>query len=99
MTEPLEFYDGDDDNAHTKFQQWRHQHYQDGYFLNYKGLSNTMLHRVPCWHLRDPWDRNEELGSLTRRRKVCSTNRRDLEQWAKKRGVRTLGQCQDCSLS
>ena len=65
MTKPPEFYDGDDNNAHVEFQQWRQRH-QDGYFLNYKGPSNTMLHRVLCpRHLRDPWDLSEEWGHLT----------------------------------
>ncbi len=96
MTKPTEYYDRDNDNAHAEFQQWRHQNYEGGYFLNYKGPSNTMLHRVPCWHLRDPWDRNEELGSLTRHRKICSTDRRRLGQWAGTKGVENLKQCQDC---
>ena len=70
MKEPPEFYDGDDNNAHVQFQQLRQRH-QDGYFLNYKGPSNTKPHRVLCWHLRDPvdLDRNEDQSSLTRHKK------------------------------
>jgi len=97
MTKPPEFYDKDDDKAHLKFQQWRQQNYQDGYFLNYRGPSNTILHRVLCpQHLRDPWDLSEEWGKLTRHRKVCSTDRKELMQWARKKGVENLRQCQDC---
>ncbi len=97
MTEPPEFYDGDDNNTHIKFQQWRQRH-QDGYFLNYKGPSNTMLHHVLCWHLRDPadLDRGEDWSSLTRRKKVCSTDLGELKKWARKKGIKNLKQCQDC---
>jgi hypothetical protein len=97
MTKPPKFYDGDNDNAHTEFQEWRQQH-QEGYFLNYKGPSNTMLHHVLCWHLRDPadLDRSEDRSSLTRHRKICSTDRRELRQWAEEKGVENLKQCQHC---
>jgi len=97
MAELREFYDGDDDNAHIEFQKWRQQH-QDGYFLNYKGPSNTLMHRVLCWHLRDPadLDRSEDPSSLTRLKKVCSADRDTLRQWARGKSVKNLKQCQDC---
>jgi hypothetical protein len=98
VTKPPEFHDRDDNDAHAKFQQWRRQHFEDGYFLNYKGPNNTMLHRSLCWHHGDAnWKRNEEWGSLTAYKKVCSTDRGELEQWARNNGVQMLKQCQHCT--
>lgn len=89
------FYDGYSENAHAEFQQWRQQH-QDGYFLNYRSLNDTMLHRSPCWHHGDDQARSEEDGSLTAKMKLCSTNREDLERWADKNGIENLKRCQHC---
>lgn len=98
MTELLEFYDRDDDNAHADFQRWRRQNYGNGLFLNYKGPSNTMLHRNSCPHLGDAdWDRAEQgFGSLTSTKKICSTDRPELEQWAVEHCVVGVKRCQDC---
>ena len=97
MAERREFYDREDDNAHIEFQRWR-QRNPEGYFLNYKGPSNTLMHRVHCWHLRDPadLDRTEDASSLTRLKKVCSTDRDTLRQWAREKGIKNLRQCQHC---
>jgi hypothetical protein len=93
MAERREFHDVDDGNAHIEFQKWRQQH-PDGYFINYRGPSNTIMHRVLCpQHLRDPWDLSEEWGNLTRHKKVCSTNRDTLRQWARDKGIKNLRQC------
>lgn len=74
------FFDRDDEDAHAKFQRWRARHWGDGYFLNYRRPGNVRLHRSPCPHLGDPdWLRPEQgFGSLTRRKKVCSTDQREL---------------------
>ena len=100
MAKQLEkFSDRDSENAHAEFQKWRQQHFEDGYFLNYKGPSNTTLHRSTCWrHFGDTdWDRYREgWGSLTRSMKICSTDRRELMQWARENRVDDPKQCQHC---
>ncbi len=92
------FFDRDDVDAHARFQQWRASHWGDGYFLNYRHPGNVMLHRSPCPHLGDAdWGRYEQgYGSLTRSRKVCSTDRRELERWAGENATAALRRCRDC---
>jgi hypothetical protein len=34
VVKPAEFDDRNGDHAHGKFQQWRPQHYENGYFFN-----------------------------------------------------------------
>jgi hypothetical protein len=61
VVKPAEFYDGNDDHAHGKFQQGRRQQYENGCFIKYKGPSDTMLDRSSCPHLGNAdWDRPEE---------------------------------------
>ncbi len=92
------FFDRDDENAHGDFQSWRQRHYEDGYFLNFKSPNDVMLHRSPCPHLGDTdWDRAEQgFGSLTRSKKVCSTDRLELERWVDENATGTLKRCRDC---
>ena len=92
------FFDRDDENAHAKFQRWRSKHLDDGHFLNYKGPGYVMLHRSACPHLEGTdWLRPEQgFGSLTRSNKVCSTDPRELERWARENATATLKHCKDC---
>jgi hypothetical protein len=66
--------------------------------VNYKSPNNVMLHRSPCLHLGDTnWAAYEHgWGSLTRNRKVCTTDRRELEEWAKQNTTADLKWCRDC---
>ena len=88
-------HDGD---AHRDFQRWRAHHWGDGYFLNYKSPGNVMLHRSPCPHLGDTdWAPYEHgWGSLTRSKKICSTDSRELERWVSENATAALKRCQDC---
>ena len=92
------FFDRDDENSHESFQRWRSRHWDDGYFLNRKSSRDVMLHRSPCPHLGDTdWGRGEQgWGSLTRNKKVCSTDRRELERWASENVTAALKRCKDC---
>jgi hypothetical protein len=92
------FFDRDDEDAHDDFQRWRSRHWSDGYFLNYKSPNNVMLHRSPCPHLGDAdWTRAEyRFHSLTRTKKVCSTDPRELEQWMDENAKAALKRCLDC---
>jgi hypothetical protein len=92
------FFDRDSEDAHGDFQRWRARRWGDGYFLNYKGPSNVMLHRSPCPHLGDTdWARYEQgYGSLTRSKKICSTDRQELEAWASENATAALKRCHHC---
>ena len=92
------FFDRDDEDAHDAFQRWRSRHWGDGYFLNYKSPNNIMLHRSPSPHLGDTDWASAEYGyhSLTRSKKLCSTDRRDLERWVGENATAVLKRCQDC---
>jgi hypothetical protein len=82
-------------DAHNLFQQWRRNN-PAGYFINYKGQNNTMLHHVSCSHIGDTEYDGAEWGSLTKRMKICSTDKRELQQWAESAGVTDLKECKDC---
>ena len=92
------FFDRDDENVHAKFQRWRAHHWGDGYFLNYRSTNDVMLHRSACPHLGDTnWDAGDYgWRSLTRKRKVCSANRRELEQLVSENATKPLERCRDC---
>ena len=92
------FHDREDADSHIKFHRWRQQHRRDGYYLNYRGPSNTRLHRAKCPHLSNQdWDIGEKgpNGSMTKTKKICSTNRQELEYWAREKGVKPK-RCPDC---
>jgi hypothetical protein len=92
------FFDRDDEEAHGNFQWWCSRHWGDGFFLNLRSLANVMLHRSPCPHLGDTdWAAYEHgWGSLTRTKKVCSTDRRELERWVGENATAALKRCHHC---
>jgi hypothetical protein len=55
-----------------------------------------MLHRVRCAHPGGTDWQAGASGSLTTRRKVCSTDRQALVDWARQHGVGFLKSCSDC---
>jgi hypothetical protein len=89
------FFDEDSADAHDAFQRWRTDN-PVGFFLNCRTSGGWMLHRVNCPHhgntdwAAGPW------GCLTRTRKVCSTERKELLQWARQEGESDVKQCSDC---
>ena len=90
----LQFCDRDDINAHKHFQQWRRQN-PKGFFINCKSASIWMLHRSMCRHPGGTDFLAENWGSLTRRRKICSVERRELVKFVEKAGL-DLQRCSDC---
>ncbi len=86
-----------------QFQEWRRNN-PSGFFVNCKSANDLMLHRANCWHHGDTQTGPEEWGSLTAKLKVCSTNRRELEEWAEKwalthgKAPLNLKLCSDCKL-
>lgn len=80
--------------SHADFQQWRQDH-PDGFFLNCKP-GRWILHRVDCKHPGSPDWPGDDSGTLTRTRKVCSTQPFELPIWAIKNG-KTIHACKDCA--
>ncbi len=89
--EILEFHDSVSPSAHRDFEAWRHQHLNDGFFLNPRGGGEVMLHRASCPHLE--FGRNV---SLTSKKKICSTSSSDLRTWAFRNRVK-VKTCNDCN--
>jgi hypothetical protein len=91
---PLVFWDKIDKDAHDKFQNWRRGNDGIGLFINVKTAKRGMLHKVLCAHPGNT-DFSDESQSLTRKRKVCSTSRKELERWAEENSL-MLTACSDC---
>ena len=79
--------------AHSGFQQWRQDH-PDGFFLNCKS-GQWMLHRVDCKHPGSPDWEGEDSSTLTRTRKICSTQPFELPKHGLIHG-KEMGRCKDC---
>lgn len=57
-----------------------------------------MLHQVNCLHFgTTDWVAGEELGSLTKIRKVCSNNESELHEWVRQQERAPIKRCSDCS--
>ena len=97
---PIEFQDLGDESVHDDFQRWRASH-ATGFFINVKSPANLMLHRSDCSHPGDSdWtlDSAGSWGSLTRSKKVCSSDRNVLVRWAAECAPSTtLLKCQTCN--
>ena len=79
-----------DENASDKFLKWTGQN-TGAFFLNIKSPNDIMLHKVPCGHFVF-----KEEVNLARHKKVCSSNRRELEIWADNHGNARLKICSTC---
>ena len=90
-----EFLDGEQPHAHDFFQRWRADH-PVSFFVNCRASGGWMLHRVGCFHPGDTDWTSGKSGSLTRVRKVCSTSRRELIEWARQNAPAALKKCNDC---
>lgn len=90
------FHDELDEDAHDLFQTWRRNN-EGGFFINCKGKSSWMVHRVTCPHPGDTeWGRDFG-ASLTKFKKVCSGDIQELVQWARRAGSVNLTFCSHCS--
>jgi hypothetical protein len=88
----VEIFDGaqDGDIAEHAFQAWRIAHPR-GFVLNRHGRAMLLPH-ADCWHFFDT-----TAGIVnTKKPKICSTDRGDLERRASANGVATLPGCQTC---
>jgi len=89
------FADRDRVSAHQAFQDWR-RYNENGFCINVKSENEAILHRATCPHLGDPMLEAGEWGSLTKRKKLCSTDRQELVQWAAKDFAGSFEECADC---
>jgi len=84
------FWDRDGEGQHDAFDAWRREN-SGGFVINCRTATDMWLHRPDCPHFKF---RPGTKVSLARNRKICSLDRGQLEQWAKKRG--TLKSCSGC---
>ena len=75
--------------AEKGFVRWRRDN-PDGFVVNC-GSRGWILHRTTCPNLKP----DDETVCMTRNRKVCSEDRRELECWAENEG-RTVSRCSNC---
>ena len=81
-------FDRKDPSASAAFEKWRNGN-SAALFVNFKSPNNMMLHKTDCGHFVFGRDVN-----LVRHKKICSSDRRELEDWAKQFGE--LRNCPDC---
>jgi hypothetical protein len=84
-------FDAEDQNAHGKFLSWIERN-QRGYVVSRRSRSAAMLHRSYCGHFKH----GDESASLTRVMKACSTDKQELESWARENVEKRLKRCRDC---
>ncbi len=88
-----EFHDGHYRDAHEAYVRWL-RHNPRGCVLNVKSGTEAVLHtKTDCMHIRDYSD--PDVG-LTRKAKLCSPSRAELEREAKARGLR-VDRCRTCA--
>jgi len=80
---------------HDLFQDWRGRN-QDGFVLNCQSMKKWMLHRVDCPHFGSTeFNIEDECGSLTKTRKICS-NRVDALRLQAKEEKALVTDCFHC---
>lgn len=81
-------------DALDDYQEWSEQN-PDGYVLNVRGGGSLpMLHRTTCDHV---FPAKPEYGDFTKKPKVCSTDRQEVERWASDHG-QTVVLCSNCDV-
>ena len=85
------FWDSGGRSEHDAFVRWLEEN-PDGFFINCRTASDMMLHRSSCPSLifHGP-------VSLTRNRKLCSSDKDMLERWASRQWGATLVYCSICA--
>ncbi len=95
----VEFHDGNGESAHNDFQDWRREN-ESGFFINVRSRDDQMLHRASCSHAGNTeWkpEDHDDWGSLTKSRKICSTDIRELQDRIEEEGgIIILKVCGDC---
>lgn len=82
------FHSKDQSNANEVFEYW-YQAAPNAFFINDKGIENSLLHRADCPHHRG-------MASLGKKRKICARTTDELKNWAELKGVH-FRSCKDCN--
>ncbi len=97
----VEFQDKKGQTLRDEFREWRLTHYDEGFFLAFKDSRRVRLHASHCRARSDGnWDGlfgtgSEPPASLTKKRKVCSTDQVELLSWADAQGIE-VAFCTQC---
>ncbi len=83
------------ENAHDEFKRWEERNELEGYVISRRSRNNAMLHRADCRHLTDDYGPGAVI-SPTAKPKICSTDKRELENWARENMDRELKRCRSC---
>lgn len=89
------FADAWSEKAQDEYKGWKELHKSDGFVVSYRSKKDAMLHRAKCWHLTDDFGPGVAV-SLTAKRKYCSTDKRELENWAREDMDKELKRCRTC---
>jgi hypothetical protein len=80
---------------HQELQRWRTEN-SSGYIINVKSSTNAMLHTSECRiHFGDV-NITEERYNLGNKTKICSNDKSELIEWAKKEIDGILKECKSC---
>ena len=90
------FADAGSENAHDEYKRWKGRHGSDGYVISCRSKNDAMLHRADCWHLTDDDFGPGVVVSLTAKPKYCSTDKQELEKWARENLDKELKRCKTC---
>ncbi len=89
------FADAQGENANDEYKSWKEHNRSDGYVISRRSRNDAMLHRADCWHLTDDFGPGVVV-SLTAKPKYCSTDKRELENWAHENLDKGLKRCRTC---
>jgi hypothetical protein len=89
------FFDQGDRIDHDNFQEWRRAN-PVGFFINCKTTTRWVLHTALCTHHGDAATPHSEFGSLTKQRKLCSPDVKELTRSAYEENKADLSVCSDC---
>ncbi len=89
------FADAQGEHARDEYKRWKSRHGSDGYVISRRSKNDAMLHRADCSHLIDDFGPGVVV-SLTAKPKYCSTDKRELENWARDNLGKALKRCKTC---
>ncbi len=90
MNEQYKVFDNRDRNSSDNFQSWMESN-TGKFFINYVSSNDLMLHKVPCSHFVF-----RKAVDLAAHKKICSSNRQELEKWAENNSKIKLRICSTC---
>ncbi len=88
------FLDSSDKQFNDEFLNWRENN-SEGFIVTVRGNNTPMLHNANCSHLI--W-KSRPNYSMTKKMKVCSRDRQELENWVGENISKKIQLCSDCKL-